>query len=79
MNNLISTATAIPAPDASLAASYSPVLLPSPDEIRPVELRVTAPMTGDRLPVVLLSHGHGPSFYLPSKVGYGARRAAVLA
>src|SRR5690606_28264578 len=40
---------------------------------RPVdlELRVSAPTSGDGLPVVLLSHGHGPSNFLSSLHGYG--------
>lgn len=31
----------------------------------------TEPAAGDKLPVILLSHGHGPSLYTPSKDGYG--------
>jgi len=34
-------------------------------------MRITAPASGDNLPIVLLSHGHGPSLYIPSKDGYG--------
>ena len=29
------------------------------------------PVTGQNLPVILFSHGHGPSLYLPSADGYG--------
>jgi predicted dienelactone hydrolase len=36
----------------------------------PLQLRVTAPVAGTGLPVIVLSHGHGPSLYLPSKDGY---------
>jgi predicted dienelactone hydrolase len=71
MNNLIDLARLVPAPEPALAASFSPVLLPMLGRERPLELRVTAPAHGDALPVVLLSHGHGPSLYLPSKDGYG--------
>jgi predicted dienelactone hydrolase len=35
-----------------------------------LRLRVTAPATGTGLPVVLLSHGHGPSHHLSSLNGY---------
>jgi predicted dienelactone hydrolase len=35
-----------------------------------LELRLTAPATGSELPIVLLSHGYGPSNYIPSKDGY---------
>ena len=34
-------------------------------------MRITAPVAGGDLPTILLSHGHGPSLYLPSKDGYG--------
>lgn len=35
-----------------------------------LELRLTAPAAGGDLPIVILSHGFGPSNYLPSKDGY---------
>lgn len=52
--------------------SVAPVVLPS--ESRPAELqvRVTAPMTEHPLPVVVLSHGHGPSQYASSLYGYAS-------
>ncbi|MBZ6080495.1 alpha/beta fold hydrolase [Streptomyces olivaceus] len=51
--------------------SFTPLVIRSPG--RPVDLtvRVSAPVTGDALPVVLLSHGHGPSNYVSSLYGYG--------
>ncbi|MFE5677635.1 alpha/beta hydrolase family protein [Streptomyces erythrochromogenes] len=50
--------------------SFSPVVLSVPG--RPVDLhvRVSAPATGTNLPVLLLSHGHGPSNNLSSLNGY---------
>jgi predicted dienelactone hydrolase len=71
MNNLIKVARAIPVLEETIAASFSPVLLPIAGRERPLEMRITAPMVGDSLPIVLLSHGHGPSLYVPSKDGYG--------
>lgn len=71
MNNLINAARHIPVSDATPAISISLVTLSASDRGLPLELRVTAPATGDDLAVVLLSHGHGPSLYLPSKDGYG--------
>ncbi|MHC3469365.1 alpha/beta hydrolase family protein [Streptomyces sp. 7R007] len=60
--------------------SFSPLVLPVPG--RPVDLhvRVTAPATGRDLPVILLSHGHGPSNNLSSLNGYApiAQRWAEL-
>lgn len=65
MNALISTAD-----ELSPVLSYSPVVLPMAG--RPVDLRVrvTAPVTGTGLPVILLSHGHGNSNHLSSLDGY---------
>ena len=37
---------------------------------QPLELRLTAPATGGDVPIVILSHGFGPSNYVPSKDGY---------
>lgn len=70
MNNLITHARHIPVRDAVMTISISPVVLPVPERSIPLELRITAPATGEHLPVILLSHGHGPSLYLPSKDGY---------
>ncbi|MBX2832677.1 MAG: chlorophyllase [Rhodospirillales bacterium] len=71
MNNLIKTATHIPCSEPSQTITINPVILDAPDRGLPIELRITAPAKGDRLPIVLLSHGHGPSLYIPSKDGYG--------
>ncbi len=68
-NNLIDTARNIPTPDAALTIAYSPIRLDMAGR-HPLELRLTAPAAGDRLPIVILSHGFGPSFYVPSKDGY---------
>jgi predicted dienelactone hydrolase len=71
MNNLIDKARHIPIDEARPAISISSVTLPAPERGIPLEMRVSAPMNGDKLPIILLSHGHGPSLYLPSKDGYG--------
>lgn len=70
MNNLITDARHLPITAASQTISISPVTLPAPDRGLPLDLRITAPTTGSALPVILLSHGHGPSLYLSSKDGY---------
>ena len=70
MNNLINEARHIPINEATPTVSVSPVTLSAPDRGLPLELRVTAPAIGRDLPILLLSHGHGPSLYLPSKDGY---------
>ena len=71
MNNLINEARHIPVNEAIRTVSVNPVTLPAADRGLPLELRITAPEGGDDLPIILLSHGHGPSLYLPSKDGYG--------
>jgi dienelactone hydrolase len=62
-----SDAASAPTPVLSVA----PLVLASPG--RPVDLhvRVTAPVTGGDLPIILLSHGHGHSNNLSSLNGYG--------
>lgn len=50
--------------------SFSPVTLSVPDRPVDLQMRVSAPATGTALPVILLSHGHGPSNNLSSLNGY---------
>ncbi|MEU5838630.1 chlorophyllase [Streptomyces diacarni] len=59
-----------PARDTAPTLSYSPVVLRVPGRPADLTLRVTAPATGDDLPVILLSHGHGGSLSLSSEDGY---------
>ncbi|AZL60523.1 dienelactone hydrolase [Tabrizicola piscis] len=69
MNRLIDLARQLPAPEAGMTVAYTPIRLTLPN--RPaLELRLTAPASGRDLPIVLFSHGHGPSQYIPSKDGY---------
>ena len=50
--------------------SVSPVVLPAPGRAVDLQVRVSAPVTGGELPVILLSHGHGHSNNLSSLNGY---------
>lgn len=50
--------------------SVSPVVLPAPGRAVDLEMRVSAPVTGSELPIILLSHGHGQSNNLSSLNGY---------
>ncbi|MDM4719359.1 chlorophyllase [Micromonospora sp. WMMA1363] len=50
--------------------SVSPVVLSAPDRAVDLQVRVSAPMTGGELPIILLSHGHGHSNHLSSLNGY---------
>ncbi len=54
----------------SPVVSISPVVLPVPGRAVELQVRVSAPVTGAELPVLLLSHGHGPSNHLSSLNGY---------
>jgi hypothetical protein len=51
--------------------SFSPVILPVAGRHADLEMKVSAPSTGNNLPVMLLSHGHGRSNFLSSYRGYG--------
>jgi predicted dienelactone hydrolase len=50
--------------------SVSPVVLPAPGRAVDLQMRVSAPVTGSELPIILLSHGHGNSNNLSSLNGY---------
>ncbi|MCQ6553221.1 alpha/beta fold hydrolase [Streptomyces sp. C10-9-1] len=50
--------------------SVAPVVLPSPGRAVDLQVRVSAPVSGDGLPVILLSHGLGFSNHLSSLNGY---------
>jgi predicted dienelactone hydrolase len=50
--------------------SVSPVTLRVAGRATDLQLRVSAPVTGSDLPILLLSHGHGPSNHVSSLNGY---------
>jgi dienelactone hydrolase len=62
----IARAAEIPVSPATPIVAVSPVTLAAPDRIVDLELKVTAPTTGDNLPIVLLSHGGGQAHFLTS-------------
>jgi predicted dienelactone hydrolase len=67
----VSTSTTIDALGAPAPVlSFSPVTLTVPGRPVDLQVRVSAPATGTGLPVILLSHGHGPSNHLSSLNGY---------
>ncbi|MFD4033748.1 alpha/beta hydrolase family protein [Streptomyces sp. NPDC058637] len=68
MSESIDTASLLGPPAPVL--SVGPVVLPAPGRAVDLEMRVSAPMTGSDLPVVLLSHGQGYSNHLSSMNGY---------
>ena len=65
------TSAAGPARAPAPVLSVAPVVLPAPGRAVDLQVRVSAPVTGSELPVILLSHGHGNSNNLSSLNGYG--------
>ncbi|MBO9097752.1 MULTISPECIES: alpha/beta hydrolase family protein [unclassified Rhizobium] len=61
----------IPINEASAVVSICPVILPAPGRAVDLQMRISAPVTGTCLPIILLSHGHGRSNHLSSMNGYG--------
>lgn len=70
MNKLVTNSLFLPKDTAQLTLSISPVKLEVPNRETPLELRITLPANGTGIPIILLSHGHGPSLYIASKDGY---------
>jgi pimeloyl-ACP methyl ester carboxylesterase len=70
MDQPINNADYIPVSAPTAFMSVSPIVLPAPHRRVALELKVSAPISGGPLPVLLLSHGHGPSTYLSSLRGY---------
>jgi predicted dienelactone hydrolase len=67
----IGRAAQIPVPAATPIVAVSPVTLPAPDRIVDLQLKVTAPTTGDHLPIILYSHGGGLAHFLTSFLSAG--------
>jgi predicted dienelactone hydrolase len=57
-------------PTPTAVFSISPVVLPTPDRAVDLQMRVSAPVAGSNLPIILLSHGLGFSHHLSSLNGY---------
>jgi hypothetical protein len=54
---------------SNLVITYSPIVMPVSGRPADIHLKVSAPASGNNLPVVILSHGHGASTYLSSLRG----------
>lgn len=68
---LIGNAAKISVPSPIPTLSYSPLTISTPGRHVDLQIKVTVPVTGTNLPVVLVSHGHGYSNNLSSMNGYG--------
>ncbi|HET9139247.1 alpha/beta hydrolase family protein [Actinophytocola sp.] len=62
----MTASTSPPAP----VLSVSPVVLPAPGRAVDLRVRVSAPVTGGQLPIIVFSHGQGYSNHLSSLDGY---------
>jgi len=71
MSSPFTEAAGIPVSDATPVTTFSPVVLSVPGRIVDLHIKVSSPATGSDLPVILLSHGHGPSNFVSSLHGYG--------
>lgn len=49
--------------------TVSPVTLPAPGRVVDIQMRIAAPVEGNHLPLILMSHGHGSSNHLSSLNG----------
>lgn len=70
MSQPFTDAAGLPVGAARPVVTLSPVSLEVAGRPAPLTLKVSAPVTGDRLPVIVLSHGHGSSNFLGSLHGY---------
>ncbi|WP_199443794.1 alpha/beta hydrolase family protein [Umezawaea beigongshangensis] len=71
MSAPLTEAAGLPVDAARPVVTLSPVTLTVPGRPVPLEVKVSAPATGEDLPVVVFSHGHGASNFLSSLRGYG--------
>ncbi|WP_353646933.1 alpha/beta fold hydrolase [Mesorhizobium sp. WSM2239] len=70
MNNPLNTAEYIPVSAPTSFICVSPIVFSVPGRETELQLKVSVPISGSELPIVLLSHGHGQSTYLSSLRGY---------
>lgn len=73
-------ASGIPGPVATPIVSVKPIVLSTPDRGHDLQVRVSAPVTGRDLPIILLSHGYGSSLdgYGPLADHWAAHGFVVL-
>jgi dienelactone hydrolase len=67
---LAGRAAQIPCAPAMPFLSLSPITVPSPGRATELNVRVSAPVSGSALPVIVLSHGGGFTNYLSSYRGF---------
>ncbi|BBA95256.1 hypothetical protein RVR_47 [Actinacidiphila reveromycinica] len=72
--------TGLTGPSPVAAVSVGPVVLPAPDRGTDLHVRVSAPVTGTGLPVVLFAHGFGSDLdgYAPLAAHWASRGFVVV-
>lgn len=71
MSQPFTNAAGLPVGADQPVVTFSPVSLTVAGRPAPLTIKVSAPVAGERLPVILFSHGHGASNFLSSLHGYG--------
>lgn len=71
MNTAITEHGDIPVNEKKPYLAYTALALDVPGRPVPLELKVSFPETGEKLPILLFSHGHGRTNFLASLHGYG--------
>jgi dienelactone hydrolase len=71
MSTPFTDAAGIPVNAPMTVASFAPIILKVAGRAADLELKVSVPIAGERLPVILLSHGHGAANFLSPNRGYG--------
>ncbi|MEP7330478.1 MAG: chlorophyllase [Terracoccus sp.] len=71
MSQPFTDAAGLPVGAAQPVVTFSPVSLTVAGRPATLTIKVSAPVAGERLPVILFSHGHGASNFLSSLHGYG--------
>ncbi len=71
MSTRVSDAGGITVNDAQPVLSYGPFSMEVPGRLVDLQVKVFMPESGDNLPVILMSHGHGMATFLSSLRGYG--------
>ncbi|NLU71404.1 alpha/beta fold hydrolase [Streptomyces sp. HNM0575] len=71
MSTAFTEAAGFPVDQAAPVVSYAPMTVPVPGRAVDLQIKVSVPETGGELPVIVLSHGNGPSNFVSSLYGYG--------
>lgn len=79
MNNVLNSVSDV-ASDATPVVSVSPVGLAAPGRDSDLQMRISAPVTGDQLPIIVFAHGFGSSMdgYAPLSHYWAAHGFVVI-